>query len=72
MQFEFLGNLHGATNQFGSNYTPSGQTDTNTYALVHLIREQNGILRTLASGVRHPGARYARNELTAVGDGVAF
>jgi hypothetical protein len=70
MQVEFLNSLQGINNQFGGNLF--GQLGTHAHAQTNLIREQNGILRTLASGVRHPGARYARNELTAAFDGVAF
>jgi hypothetical protein len=73
MQFDFLSRLTGEIGQFGSNFSPdSGQTATNTYALVALMREQNYALSELVRGGWHGGAQYASAELSAAGYGVGF
>lgn len=58
---EFLAGLQGVTNQFGGNL--GGETATNIWRTSKLMEEQNGLLRGLASGVRHPGAKYTRSEM---------
>lgn len=64
IQFEFLNRLQGVTNQFGGNITADGaQTATNTWRTSKLTEQLVTSVDRLTSGVSHPGARYARNEL---------
>jgi hypothetical protein len=64
IQFEFLNRLQGVTNQFGGNITADGaQTATNTWRTSKLTEQLVTSVDRLTTGVSHPGARYARNEL---------
>jgi hypothetical protein len=65
MQVEFLNSLQGITNQFGSNIQ-----DTHGWATVRLMYDQNRLLEGLTRSVSHPGARYARTELSGAYGGV--
>ncbi len=74
--FEFLGGLHGIGQQFGSNFQASaadfGQMTTQSVAQTSLLRDQNELLSKLSSGVAHPEARLAANELVTAFEGVGF
>ncbi|MGQ0669745.1 MAG: hypothetical protein ACT4PO_08760, partial [Actinomycetota bacterium] len=75
---EWLRGLQGVLNQFGGNLFPPGafagmeQAGTQSIVQTALLREVVRETRSLRSSVRHPGSRYARSELTAAFDGVAF
>jgi len=60
MSFEFLQNLQGTTNQYGSNF--SGAVDGNGRIMTHLTRRIAESLDTVTAGQRNPEARYNRLE----------
>ncbi len=67
---EFLQNLQGTLNTYGGNLFGAGQLHTQAIVQTSLMRRQNELLEGLGRGLRHPGARYARMELTSVADGI--
>lgn len=72
MQFEFLTSLQGVMNQFGGNLMPAGGPDVNWFQQLNLMREQNAMIGSLASGVRQPGTKYAGVEIAHLFDGATF
>jgi hypothetical protein len=71
MQVEFLQELQGIMNQFGSNVRlDAGPLATHAHVQTELLRDQNRRLEMLTRSVQHSGARYARTELAAAFGGV--
>lgn len=74
----FLTSLQGTMNQFGGNLHAAGSLQVagapnpEQFQMVTELREQTSVLVRLASGMRHPGTRFARNEIAAAFDGPTF
>lgn len=67
MSFEFLSGLQGVTNQFGSNIqSDMGQVATQSISQTWILHQQNRLLERMTRSIQHPGAKYARTELTTV------
>jgi hypothetical protein len=60
LSFEFLQQLQGVTNQFGSNF--SGGMDANGRILVGLTRQQNEHLSAIRADSRNPEAKMGRRD----------
>lgn len=78
MQFEFLNMLQGTMNQLGGNLFAPGQLqvaggpDPELYSIVTELRQQTGVLSSLAAGVGQPGSKYAGTEIAYAFEGPTF
>lgn len=72
MSFEFLGSLQGVVNEAAGNLLPAAGGNPDSFRMVNELTEQTSVLKTLASGTRAPGTRYARTEFSALFDGATY
>lgn len=75
MQVRFLEDMRSMLDRFGGNLAPDpgmGQLGTHAVVQTDLLREQNQLIKRLASTASHPGARYASTEMAASFGTVGF